>query len=142
MKYILALLCVAILGSCSLFKSKCTSVVLKTEHANFIQTAGENSMYSFFILKGELSGAIIHINSMATGDKDVFFVNPAKTYVTEAIEKEKWVIKEKKDETKQEVDMSGSIALKVDGVAYCFDLSYTGPMVKHPGPPPLIPHQE
>lgn len=106
-----------------------------------IQAMGSNSMYAFAIVTGDLAGASIHVTSQETGEKDVFIVNPAKSYVTEAIEKEKWVLKEKKDDTKQWVEMSGSIALKVDGVSYCIDLSYEGNMMKHPSPPPL-PHQE
>ncbi|HCS22037.1 MAG TPA: hypothetical protein DIW47_16025 [Bacteroidetes bacterium] len=141
MKYSLIFLSVVILSSCSLFRKKCTTVSLKTENADMVQAMGSNSMYAFIFVSGELAGASLHLTSQESGEKDVFLVNPAKTYVTEPVEKEKWVLKEKKDDAKQWVEMSGSIALKVDGVSYCIDLSYVGSMMKHPSPPPL-PHQE
>lgn len=106
-----------------------------------VQAMGSNSMYAFVIVTGELAGTGLHLTLQETGEKDVFLVNPSKSYVTEPVEKEKWMLKEKKDETKQWVEMSGSLAIKVDGITYCIDLHYDGSMVKHPSPPPL-PHQE
>ncbi len=141
MKYPLIFLSLVVLSSCSLFKKKCTTLSLQTENADMVQAMGTSSMYAFSIVSGELAGASLHLTSQETGDKDVFLVNPYKSYITEPIEKEKWALKEKKDEAKQWVEMSGSIALKVDGVTYCIDLKYEGSMMKHPSPPPL-PHQE
>lgn len=141
MKYTLILLSVAVLSSCSLFKKKCTSLNLTTENAHMVQAMGSNSMYAFSIASGDLAGSSLHMTNQETGEKDVFLVNPVKSYVIEPIEKEKWVLKEKKDETKQWVEMKGSVALKIDGVMYCIDLSYEGNMMKHPSAPPL-PHQE
>lgn len=106
-----------------------------------VQASGENSMYSFYIIEGALAGSSLHYNCQINGDKDAFLVNPAKSYVIEPVEKEKWVVKEKKDETRQLVEMSGEIAIKVDGVNYCIELNYVGAMMKFPSPP-LIPHQE
>lgn len=141
MKYAFIFLSLVVLSSCSLFRKKCTTLGLQTENAAMVQAMGTSSMYAFAIVSGELAGASLHLTSQETGEKDVFLVNPSKSYVTEPVEKEKWVLKEKKDVAKQWVEMSGSIALKVDGVLYCIDLKYEGNMMKHPTPPPL-PHQE
>ncbi|MHB1279137.1 MAG: hypothetical protein ACYC1Q_12160 [Bacteroidia bacterium] len=141
MKYPFIILSLVVLSSCSLFRKKCTTLTLQTENADMVQAMGSNSMYAFAIVSGELAGASLHLTSQESGEKDVFLVNPAKSYVVEQVEKEKWVLKEKKDDSKQWVEMSGSVALKVDGVMYCIDLSYEGSMMKHPSPPPL-PHQE
>lgn len=147
MKYrlILILLSATVLHSCALFKTKCTQIDLKTEHADIVQASGEGSMYSFQIREGKLAGSLLHCNFQgADGDKSVFIINTTKSLVSEPIEKELWKVEEKKDQEKQWVEMSGNLALQIDGKVYCFSLQYEGAMMKHPSPPvPVpLPHQE
>lgn len=141
MKYALLVFGALMIASCSIFKQKCTSVVLTSENAEMVHALGDNSMYAFRISTGDLAGASLHINSQGTGDKDAFLVNPSKNYVISEIEKEKWTINENLNLEKQVVEMKGSIALNIDGKVFCFELSYEGSMIKNPSPPP-VPHQE